>query len=68
MSGTFSTRTWTSRSGLARLISQVSGGDAVKLKESRPAGPAEASVFLPSSSAILENCWQGEPPATSKTP
>eukprot|EP00969_Alexandrium_andersonii_P035008 1532404-Alexandrium_andersonii.AAC.1 len=68
MSGTFSTRTCTSRSGLARRINQIRGGKAMKLKESRPVGPAELSAFLPNPSAILENCWQGEPPAISRTP
>eukprot|EP00969_Alexandrium_andersonii_P362624 15460134-Alexandrium_andersonii.AAC.1 len=67
MSGTFSTKTCTSRSGLARRISQISGGKAMKLKEPRPVSPAEVSAFLPSPSVILENCWQGGPPAISRT-
>eukprot|EP00969_Alexandrium_andersonii_P020718 905240-Alexandrium_andersonii.AAC.1 len=57
--GAFSTRTRASRSGLARRISQISGGKAMKLK---------VSAFLPSPSAILENCRRGEPPAISRTP
>eukprot|EP00969_Alexandrium_andersonii_P269536 11913315-Alexandrium_andersonii.AAC.1 len=40
----------------------------MKLKESRPAKLAEASDFLSGPSAILENCWHGEPPAISGTP
>eukprot|EP00969_Alexandrium_andersonii_P320503 14160572-Alexandrium_andersonii.AAC.1 len=62
MRSEFTASTWTSMSGWRRPTAQTTTGKTKKLKDSSPARPSP-----PPRRPVDENCWQGEPPMTSRT-